>query len=298
MLDYSALRVLQAVVQSGSFERAALLLSVTPSAVSQRIRQLEERLGTILVVRGSPCVATEKGLWLCRHMDNVSILESELFHHLPSLAHRDDLQRRVTLPVATNADSLATWFVEAAAAFTSASSYLLNISVDDQDSTAEWLTAGKVIAAVTSAEKPVSGCRRYELGALRYHTTASPEFISRYFSDGVTEKALTAAPALTFNQKDQLQAEWIRRYLGKDINIPTHWLPSSQSFVEAGLRGMGWCTNPAELVHEHLASGRLVELIPGTTLDTPLFWQINRLVADRLSPLTETIIFVARRTLV
>ena len=50
MLDYAALSALAAVIEEGSFERAALALHVTPSAVSQRIRLLEERSGSPLVV--------------------------------------------------------------------------------------------------------------------------------------------------------------------------------------------------------------------------------------------------------
>ncbi|MEI8171784.1 MAG: LysR family transcriptional regulator, partial [Rhodoferax sp.] len=45
MLDYASLSALTAVVREGSFERAARALHVTPSAVSQRIRLLEERIG-------------------------------------------------------------------------------------------------------------------------------------------------------------------------------------------------------------------------------------------------------------
>ncbi|SPZ33728.1 chromosome replication initiation inhibitor protein [Agrobacterium tumefaciens] len=61
MLDYPAMRAVALVAQTGSFEKAAQVLCVTPSAVSQRIKQLEERLGVVLIVRGNPCVATEKG---------------------------------------------------------------------------------------------------------------------------------------------------------------------------------------------------------------------------------------------
>jgi hypothetical protein len=70
MLDYSALRAVAAVVQTGGFEKGARVLNVTPSAISQRVKQLEERLGTVLIERGSPCVATEQGEWLCRHMES------------------------------------------------------------------------------------------------------------------------------------------------------------------------------------------------------------------------------------
>lgn len=298
MIDYPALRVLLAVVQTGSFERAAAVLNVTPSAVSQRIKQLEERLGAALVVRATPCTATEKGDWLCRHMENVGMLESELLEHLPALSDRDSPGQRVTLRIATSADSLGTWFLEAMADFSNSSNYLLNISVDDQDHTAEWLERGRVIAAVTSMEKPVAGCRRYSLGALRYHATASPEFVRRYFPDGVTPEALARAPSLTFNQKDRLQADWIRRTQAADINVPTHWLPTAQGFADASLLGMGWGMTPIHLTEDHIKAGRLVELISGTPLDVVLYWQISRLAADRLAGLTQKVIEVARRSLV
>ncbi|MBB5575126.1 MULTISPECIES: LysR family transcriptional regulator ArgP [Rhizobium] len=299
MIDYPALRVLFAVVQSGSFEKAAAVLNVTPSAVSQRIKQLEERVGTALVIRGTPCIATEQGDWLCRHMENVGILESELLEHLPSLSERGKLQQRVTLQVATNADSLGTWFLEAAAQFAKTSDYLLNVSVDDQDYTAEWLQRGRVIAAVTSMEQPISGCRRYSLGAMRYHATASPDFIRRYFPGGVTPEAIAIAPSLIFSQKDRLQIDWLQRVFGGvDRNVPTHWLPSTQGFVEASLRGMGWGMNPVHLIQDHIRAGRLVELVPETPLDVTLYWQISRLAADRLALLTQTVIDVAKRSLI
>ncbi|PDV88949.1 ArgP/LysG family DNA-binding transcriptional regulator [Rhizobium sp. H4] len=297
MLDYPALRAVATVVQTGSFERAATVLNVTPSAVSQRVKQLEERLGVVLVVRGTPCTATEKGEWLCRHMENVGMLEAELFGHLPALVDPDEPRQRVTLQIATNADSLGTWFVEAMSTFARNSSYLLNIAVDDQDHTAEWLQRGRVIAAVTSLEKPIRGCRRFALGILRYHATATPDFVARNFPQGVTAEAIRNAPALTFSQKDRLQSTWVRQTFGRDLDYPTHWLPSPQSFVEATLSGMGWGMNPTQLTREYLASGRLVELVADTPLDVPLFWQINRFAADRLAELTREVISVAGRNL-
>jgi len=297
MLDYSALRAVSAVVQTGSFEKAAGLLNVTPSAVSQRVKQLEERLGVVLIARGNPCTATEKGEWLCRHMENVGMLEAELFQHLPDLLDPTDPEPRVTLHIATNADSLGTWFLTAMSSFARHSPYLLNIAIDDEDHTAEWLRRGRVVAAVTSLEKPVQGCRRLFLGALRYHATASPDFVARHFPQGVTANSIGRAPALTFNQKDRLQGRWIRQVFEEDANPPTHWLPSTPGFIEASLSGMGWGMNPAPLVREHLSSGRLVELIPETPLDVPLYWQLNRLAADRLAELTREVTTAARHHL-
>jgi len=273
-------------------------MHVTPSAVSQRIKQLEERMGVVLIVRGNPCVATEKGEWLCRHMDHVGMLESELFQRLPALADSGVAREPVTLNIATNADSLGTWFLDAVSKFTGGSDYLVNIAVDDQDHTVEWLRAGRVLAAVTAHDKPVQGCRVTPLGVLRYHATASPDFMARHFAEGVNSASLSRAPGLTFNQKDRLQANWIRKVLGKDVSYPTHWLPSTDGFVKASLAGMGWGLNPVQLVAEHLTAERLVEVVPGTPLDTPLYWQVNRLAAERLKGLTDAVVGTARAVLV
>lgn len=297
MLDYPSMRAVALVAQTGSFEKAAQVLCVTPSAVSQRIKQLEERLGVVLIVRGNPCVATEKGEWLCRHMDHVGMLESELFRQLPALAEAGAGQERVTLNIATNADSLGTWFLDAVSKFTGGSDYLVNIAVDDQDHTVEWLRGGRVLAAVTAHAKPVQGCRVLALGVLRYHATASPNFMARHFAGGVTPAALASAPGLTFNQKDRLQASWVRKVLDEDIAYPTHWLPSTDGFVKASLSGMGWGLNPVQLVGEHLKTGRLVEVVPGTPLDIPLYWQVNRLAAERLGVLTSHVVETARGVL-
>lgn len=293
MFDYAAARAVALVVQTGSFEAAARALGVTPSAVSQRVRNLEERLGTVLIRRATPCTATEKGAWLCRHMEQVGLLEHALFEHLPDLGEAAP----VTLSIATNADSLGTWFLPAASGFAADTGHLLNIVIDDEDHTADWLRSGRVVAAVTALGAPVQGCTVRPLGALRYVAVASPDFMRRHFAEGVTPAALARAPALTFNQKDGLQRDWVRRAFGAEVALPTHWLPSTQGFVDAGLAGLGWGLNPVELVRAHLAAGRLVELVPGATLDRPLHWQVSRLAAPGLRSLAQAIVAAARHGL-
>lgn len=298
MIDYAALRAVAAVVQTGSFEKAAGLLHVTPSAVSQRVKTLEDRLGFFVIRRGNPCVATEKGEWLCRHLEQVGLLESELLRQLPALAAPGDPAAKVTLHVAANADSLATWFLPAVSAYAKASGNLLDIAVDEEGQTAGWLAHGRVVAAVTSREQPIPGCRRVSLGAIRYLATASPAFWDRYFPEGLTEAAFAAAPVLTYSRHDSLQTRWLREALGLQPVCPSHWLPSTHAFLDGCLAGMGWCMNPVSLAEEHVAAGRLVDLLPGRTLDVPLYWQVNRLAADLLAPLTRAVAAAAAGSLV
>lgn len=238
MLDYAALHALATVVREGSFERAARALNVTPSAVSQRVKLLEERIGGALLVRGQPCVATEAGLQLCRHVERVGMLEHELRDALPVLG-AGEAGERVTVRVAVNADSLATWFVGAAAAFSQQHGALLDLTVDDQDHTAERLRSGAVLAAVTALAQPVAGCNSEALGTMHYVAAASPAFVQSHFAKGVGARTLAQAPSLVFDRKDALQARWVRRICHREVETPRHWLPSPQAFVEAARAGMG-----------------------------------------------------------
>jgi LysR family transcriptional regulator (chromosome initiation inhibitor) len=295
MLDYASLSAVAAVVREGSFERAARALSVTPSAVSQRIKQLEERLGGVLIVRGTPCTATALGQSICRHVEQVGMLEHELHGMLPGLVGTK--QERITLRVAVNADSLGTWFIGAMAGFLDKDHVLLDVAIDDQEYTQEWLRAGQVLAAVTADSRPVQGCNSISLGKLKYCAVASPEFVRRYFAEGVTPAALAVAPSLRFNPKDRLQAQWIKAACRRDVDVPTHWLPSTQAFIDASIAGIGWGMNPQALVASRLRDGSLVELVPGRLLSVPLHWQHTRLQMPMLSRLTKAVITASRAAL-
>jgi LysR family transcriptional regulator (chromosome initiation inhibitor) len=295
MLDYAALAALAAVIREGSFERAAVALHVTPSAVSQRIRSLEERVGCALVVRDQPCRATETGRRLCRHVDRVRLLEQDLQGTLPALAPEG--VTRVGLPIAVNADSLATWFAPAIAAFAADAPVLVELAVDDQDHTTGWLRSGAVLAAVTGTGRAAAGCNSRPLGAMRYIAAASPAFVARHFAAGVGAGSLAQAPSLVFNTKDTLQALWVRRLCHRDVDLPRHTVPSPQAFVTAAVAGMGWGLQPLALVEAHLHDGSLVELVPDTALDVPLYWQHARAASSLLDRLSREVLTAAHRAL-
>ncbi len=290
MLDPAQLAALSAVHRRGSFDLAATELHVTPSAISQRIKALEEQTGTLLVRRGQPCQATETGLRLIRHHDEVALLERTLAADLPGLAPGP-----AKLRIAVNADSLATWVIPALA---ETEGFLFDLVIDDQDVSQDWLRRGEVVAAITAHPGPLQGCDTIALGALRYRATASPDFAARWFPQGPTTNALATAPGLTFSDKDQLQARWVaQRGLVRPV-LPTHRMASSQAFVDACLAGLAWGMNPEPLIARHLALGALCELAADTPLDVALYWQFTRLAAPALAPLTEAIRRAARTVLV
>ena len=297
MLDYAGLSAIAAVVREGSFERAARALKVTPSAISQRVKGLEERLGSVLIVRGQPCTATPTGRLLCRHVEQVGLLEVDLRDALPKLSQADAPDARATLRVAVNADSLGTWFIGAMSEFLRTTPALLDVVLDDEEHTVEWLRSGAVLAAVSASQRAVQGCNSVPLGRLDYLAVASPGYMQSHFPQGVHAASLASAPILRFNRKDGLQSQWMRRLCRREIEAPMHWVPSTQAFVDAALAGIGWAMNPRSLVQQHLRAGSLVELVPGRELAVPLYWQVSRLAVPMLRQLTEAVVSSAHAAL-
>ncbi|SAK63805.1 chromosome replication initiation inhibitor protein [Caballeronia calidae] len=276
MLDYALLDALAAVVRTGSFERAARELNVTPSAVSQRVKLLEERVGSLLVKRGQPCEATASGALLCRHTERVQLLEAELGGRMPSLPGAPS-ERRAKLRIAVNDDSMSTWFIDAAADFCIERELLLDLVVDDQDHTAQRIREGDVQGAITTLAEPVPGWRAMKLGRMRYRAVCSPAYFARHFADGLTRDALRRAPCVNFNEKDELQKRFIRRVSRADIEPPAHVVPHGEGFMRACTSGLAWGMCPQRLVARQFESGELVELQPGSRFDVDLYWQSWRL---------------------
>lgn len=296
MLDYAGLEALAAVVREGSFERAARRLHVTSSAVSQRVKQLEERVGQVLILRGTPCTGTDAGKRLCLHAEQVALLENELRRSNPDLMTDAPIP---TLKLAVNADSLSTWFMDAMAEFTSAGNELLDLRIDDQDHTAQRLKEGEVIGAVTATGTTITGCNTWPLGTMRYVAAASPRFVEQYFEGGVTPATLALAPIMTYDRNDKLQDRWMHQYqlAAPRSAPPRHFIPSNYGYVRACEVGMGWGMHPTVLIEQQLAQGTLVELLPRKPLDVPMYWAHPRSAQASLERLTQCVMAAAKRWL-
>ncbi|MFW6090929.1 MAG: LysR family transcriptional regulator ArgP [Actinomycetota bacterium] len=287
-LDLAQLTALAAAVEEGSFDAAARRLHVTPSAVSQRIKALESQTGRILVRRSRPTRPTDAGQVLVRLARQLTLLESEAFARLSDDA-ADPEGLRLRLPVAVNADSVATWFLDALATVPQRHVATFDIRQEDQDHSIALLRDGSVMAAVTTEPRAVQGCRVERLGAMRYRAVVSPEFHSRYFADGPTADALHAAPMLVYNRKDALQSRFAELLTGVRPDPPVTYLPSSTGFVDAARLGLGWGMVPEQLAAPGIDAADLVELAPGRTMDVPLYWQRWRLESSSLAALTDAV---------
>ncbi|ANB16394.1 Transcriptional regulator, LysR family [Dokdonella koreensis DS-123] len=274
-----------AVLEEGSFEAAAQRLSVTASAISQRIKSLEDRLGQVLVVRQTPCRPTAAGERLLLRVRPMKILEAEA---LAEFVPAEDMALR-SIAIAVNDDSLQTWFLGGLAELHRRHGYVFDVRVDDQDHTLELLRNGTVLGAVTSQARAIQGCNVQSLGAMRYHAIASPEFVNRHFSGKLDAETLAAAPLVVFNRKDDLQWQFIRRITRARLSPPVHYLPTSTGFVEAAALGLGWCMAPDSLIGPAVKAGRVVMLEPARRLDVPLYWQYVAVRSDTLKHVSDIV---------
>jgi len=284
-------RTLAVVLEEGTLDAAARRLHVTPSAVSQRVRALEDELGRVVLVRSKPVRATEAGDAVVRLARQLALLEHDA---LASIGAEGGAVASV--PLAVNADSLATWFLPPLARVAGRRSVVFDLHRDDQDFTAGLLEAGTVMAAVTSREAPVAGCRVRPLGVLRYEAVASVPYAARWFPDGVDATGLTAAPVVDFDRRDDLQTRWLARRGVAAAAPPRHRVPASQDFATAVELGLGWGLLPRFQSAEGLASGALVRL-GDDPIDVPLFWQQWNLTSSLLDDVADEIVAEGRRVL-
>ncbi|GAA1935494.1 LysR family transcriptional regulator ArgP [Microbacterium aoyamense] len=291
-ISFELAETLATVVEEGTLDAAARRLHVTPSAVSQRIRALEDLLGRVMLVRSKPARPTEAGAAVVRLARQVSLLEHDTLGELGA----DDGDGRTSVPLAVNADSLATWFLEPLARLSQRHPVVFELHRDDQDFTAGLLESGTVMGAVTSRATPVAGCRVSELGAMRYEAVATPAYVERWLDGGVDAVSLAAAPLVDFDRRDDLQTQWLVA-MGVDPALPPrHYVPASNDFATAARLGLGWALLPTFQSDEGIATGQLVRL-GGPPMDVPLHWQQWNLRSSLLDAIADEIVAEGRRVL-
>ncbi|MBQ0931193.1 LysR family transcriptional regulator ArgP [Ideonella sp. 4Y16] len=278
-LDTAGLDCLAALAEAGSFERAAQLLSITQSAVSQRLRALETHVGHLLVVRARPLRLTEPGKVLLRYARQMQALRADAARELGATLARDE-----RLPIAVNADSLATWVLPALDPLVQAGQrqgYGLELIVDDQDFTHDWLRQGEVLGCVSTVATALRGCTVQPLGLMRYIAVASPAFIARWLPQGLTPANFAQLPFIVFNRKDDMQAQWVAQaFMLREPRLKERFVPSSEAGAHAAAMGWGIAVLPELLARPMIQAGTLVQLRPDVTIDVALHWHQWRLGGD------------------
>lgn len=294
-LPLDQVRTLLAVVDEGTFDAAAAALHVTPSAVSQRVKALEQRTGRVLLMRTKPVRATGSGEVVVRFARQLARLERDARAELGMA----DGAGPVRLPIAVNADSLATWFLPALTRVPKYPPICVELHREDEAHTTELLREGQVMAAVTSSPDPVAGCAVRMLGLARYLPVASPAFAAEHLT-GEPSRDLRVAPTIVFDRKDDLQDAFVRELTGDPAGgagAVRHYIPTSEGFRDAVVAGLGWGLVPEQQSRPLVRAGELVLLAPGRPMDVPLYWQQWKLDSPALSAVAEVIAAAAGEAL-
>ena len=296
-LDPVALRTLAAAVRAGTFDAAARELHVTPSAISQRIKALELRVGRVLLHRTKPIEPTPAGHVLVRLAAQVDLLEREAVAELVGgeIGEAGDVDDApwAEIPLAVNADTMATWMLDAMVAVQERHRVTFELFRIDETLSAQRLRHGDVMAAVTSVPQPVPGCRVVRLGTMRYLGLATPAYVERYLPDGPTTAALARAPLIDFDRADVIQRGFLRKLARRHLTPPATYVPAVRDYDEAVRRGMGWGMLVDAQARDDVASGKLVEIAPGRHVDVPLFWQHWKLGSALMDDLTSAVVAAA-----
>ncbi len=288
MWDYKLLQALDMVVREGGFDKAARRLHITQSAVSQRIKALEEQTGRLLVTRSLPPGATATGKALLKHLLQVQSLEADL----DRAVNGPETQGNRIFSLGINADSLATWFLPAVQEFVETHGILLDLKVDDQDLTHKLLRDGEVAGCISSEKQPVQGCRVGFIGTMFYDLVATPEFARRYFSKGFTTEAVASAPSVIYNRKDDLHDRYLK-IVWPETPIPAypiHYVPSSDPFVQMVAQGLAYGMVPRLQAAPFMADGRLIPVGPLEGLGVDLYWHRWNLASGLLDEFSRVIV--------
>ncbi|ALV46751.1 hypothetical protein MB46_15855 [Arthrobacter alpinus] len=286
------LRTLLAVLEHGTFDAAASALHVTASAVSQRIKAMEQAAGQVLLQRSTPITATAAGTVVHRLARQLRQLEADAAEELGLAGAAQG-----TLAVVVNADSLATWFMDALALIPPQGSVAYEIVREDEHHSVALLRSGEVMAAVTATALPVQGCTVVPLGAMEYRSVASAGFMARWFPQGFSAEVFAAAPAVQFDRNDTLQNNFFSAVTGTELRGIQHFIPDTIQFAEAVKLGLGWGLMPEAHCSDGLKSGELLELLPGHVSDVPLYWQRWKIQSTALDLLTTAVTSAAARML-
>lgn len=282
MFDLRQLQALAAVAQAQSFERAARGLHLTQSAVSQRVRLLETQAGQPLLIRSKPVRPTAAGATLLRYYRQMAGLQDAARRELSTEGGGPS-----RLSVAVNADSLATWLPQALDDLMRDERLWLDLHVDDQDETHNILRTGAVIGCISALDQRVQSCDRVPLGAMRYAAVAAPSFVRRYFPHGLDAATLRHAPVIEFNNKDSMQAEFLRSRFGiRRGEYDYHQIPSSEGLQDMILRGHGWGMLPMAQARPYIDAQRLQRIGADADLLVPLYWHVWNIATPLIRRLT------------
>jgi molybdate transport repressor ModE-like protein len=255
VLTPDALSLLQAVEQAGSFAAAARELGLVPSAVTYRIRQIEDALDVLLFDRSSrQARLTDAGAELLRE-------GARLLEEIDAVANRvkrvaTGWESQLTIAVDT-VISCPTIMEMAQDFFELAPTTRLRLRDESLSGTLEALTSGQADLAVGLALETgtTSGIQSQALGEMLFVYVVAPHHPLAKAKGPIRDEVLQKHRAIAVADSVQRGAPVTRGLLaGQDVLT----VPTMRAKLDAQLRGLGGGFVPEPMARPYIERGTLV----------------------------------------
>lgn len=255
VLTPNALSLLQSVAAAGSFAAAARQLGLVPSAVTYRVRQIEDALDVLLFDRASrQAVVTEAGAELLRE-------GARLLEEIDAVSNR---VRRVAtgwepqFTVAVDSVvSLSTMMDLVQAFYELKPPTRLRLRNETLSGTLGALTSGQADLALGILIEPgtLAGLQSRLMGELAFVYAVAPHHPLATTGEPLTDDMLNQHRAVAAADSAQRGSGLtIGLLAGQDVLT----VPTMHAKVQAQLRGLGGGFVPEPMARPHVKSGRLV----------------------------------------
>jgi LysR family transcriptional regulator, chromosome initiation inhibitor len=283
-IDYYQLQALWAVQKDSNFQRAAERLSITQSAVSQRIRALEDFVGSPLLIRSNPAQLTKLG----QVYVSTYVQVHALYQALPSKSELKPSR----LPLAVNEESFDLWFNKATISLANNQQLLFDVSIEDQDCTADLLRTAQALGCVSSEKGPIQGCYSYPLKPTKYICVAHKKFIDRFKLIPGNVEGLNNTPTAIYGPHDKIHERFLSQILKrrKIPNYDAHTIPSVRGILELIESAQVLAVMPLEYVERQIESGKLLNLFPEFSMEQNLYWHVVQTHIPILQRVTNAIL--------
>jgi LysR family glycine cleavage system transcriptional activator len=252
-----SLRVLSACVRHGNFSRAAAELRITPTAVSQRMRALEDRLGSKLFRRHGPRLTTTA---------RAKALGQRVEQALGLIYTAVDDFRRIRQPLrVTCAPTFAArWLLPRLTAYHA----LPGADAIALDATQDLLPPGSFDVAVRSGTTPWPGYQAVKILSEQRTPMLNPKLVPT--GRRLTLRSLLKLPLIP----DPCWSEWFKLagLPGAKPHFVATRFPNYDLEAQAAVQGIGIALLSPILFTELLAQGTLISPFPRTSVGPNSYW--------------------------
>jgi molybdate transport repressor ModE-like protein len=256
VLTPDTLSLVQAVVEQGSFAAAARQLGLVPSAVTYRIRQLEDALDVLLFDRSS------RQARLTAAGGELLTAGQQLLQDIDAMANRvkrvaTGWEAEFTIAVDTSLSS-STVMELSDAFYALQPTTRLRLREEALAGTLEAVTSGRADLALGVVVEPgtTAGINSHELGDLLFVYAVSPNHPLSQAPEPIGDDVLIKHRVVAVS--DSAQQRSMALTLGLLTGQDVFTVPTMRAKLDAQLRGLGGGFLPEPLARPYIDSGRLV----------------------------------------